>query len=63
MAMVEWTGVRGLGSYSRLMQRSMENSSETVLFKKGCTVSSPSSALTGDWIHQLIIKPQITHIF
>lgn len=30
---------------------------------KGCTVSSPSSALTGDWIHQLIIKPQISNVF
>ena len=34
MAMVDWLGVWGLGSCSSVMEKSVGNSSETVLFKR-----------------------------
>ena len=56
---------QGCGALGAVVQwwRSPWGTHQRQCSSKGCTVSSPSSALTGDWIHQLIIKPQISHVF
>lgn len=60
-----WLTGQGCGALGAVVQwwRSPWGTHQRQCSSKGCTVSSPSSALTGDWIHQLIIKPQISHVF
>lgn len=60
-----WLTGQGCGALGAVVQwwRSPWGTHQRQCASKGCTVSNPTSALTGDWIHQLIIKPQISHVF